>query len=177
METGDEPFLVLEEAGLRIIPLPKAWIEEYLEGDPLYRRLGLPERGRLLSDEVIATFRTKILPLMEAFPEDERYLTVWIVIDLEKQAIVSAFVFKGAPDSDKSIEIGYETFEHYRNQGYMSRTIGIVSGMLDTWPEVDYLYADTEPGNHASIKVLQSNGFSYQGMKDGFLHWRLDVWE
>ncbi|MBS1934647.1 MAG: GNAT family N-acetyltransferase, partial [Bacteroidetes bacterium] len=75
----------------------------------------------------------------------------------------------------KEIEIGYGTFFSQLNKGIMTEAVG---GMID-WAkartDVDYILAETDEKNIASIRVLQKNNFQQFDKIDDMLWWKISV--
>ncbi len=73
--------------------------------------------------------------------------------------MVGEFCFKGPPDQTGSVEIGYATYEQYKNKGYMSDAVGAITKWSLTQPEVNSIKACTAPNNTPSQKILKKTGF------------------
>ena len=78
-------------------------------------------------------------------------------------AIVGGIGFKGAPDAEGMVEIGYGIDEAYRQNGYATEALsGMVKWALQQ-DGVEYISAQTEPDNKISQNVLLKNGFYRDG--------------
>ncbi len=71
--------------------------------------------------------------------------------------------FKGRPDEQGSVEIGYSILSQFHNSGFASEAVS----RLVTWafghPVVNEVCAETLPHLIQSIRVLEKNGFSLTG--------------
>ena len=89
--------------------------------------------------------------------------------------MVGDLCFVGPPDPLGEIEIGYGTYEDFREKGYMTEAVGGMIGWARTQHGVSAIRASTEKDNPASFKVLQKNGFIQCGEMEALLLWRLDL--
>lgn len=79
------------------------------------------------------------------------------------KVIVGCGGYKGPP-TDNKVEIAYGTFKAYQGLGNGTEICRqLVKLALQTDPEVRIM-ARTLPGHHASINVLEKNGFEFTGM-------------
>ena len=104
-----EPLLRSER--LAYHPLSLDELVTYMKAeDRLERRLGLDSSRRQISAEVRDMVDFYSLPKMKlASREAQLFLTFWIVIDTALNQIVAELGFKGTPDQNSEIEIGYGT--------------------------------------------------------------------
>lgn len=83
----------------------------------------------------------------------------YLLRDRPERIVVGNGGFKGKPDREGTVEIGYSIMEEHQRQGLGSE---IVRGMVD-WafghPEVKRVIAETLPELTPSIRVLEKNGF------------------
>lgn len=114
--------------------------------------------------------------LYEAHPDWRGWLG-WYAIREEAglpSVLCGSIGFKGAPDEHGMVEIGYSVLPAYRGQGLASE---MVRGLLD-WAlrqeAVRLIEAETTPGNLASRRVLERNGFRPvgDGLEPGFTRYR-----
>jgi len=84
-------------------------------------------------------------------------------INLETGLTIGGICFKGAPDAEGIVEIGYGIDEAYRQKGYATEAVGgIVKWALEQ-EGVHCITAQTEPDNIISQKVLLKTGFFRDG--------------
>lgn len=70
--------------------------------------------------------------------------------------------FKGKPNQEGVVEIGYEIIPNYRNQGLATE---VAQGLIDyafSYPQVQLVIAHTLAEKNASTKVLEKVGMFYQ---------------
>jgi [ribosomal protein S5]-alanine N-acetyltransferase len=78
--------------------------------------------------------------------------------------LVGAGGYKGEPDADGSVEIGYSIVPEQRRQGYATEaTSGLVAQAFAD-PRVNRVIAETLPELAPSIGVLKKCGFTYIGV-------------
>jgi ribosomal-protein-alanine N-acetyltransferase len=71
--------------------------------------------------------------------------------------------FKGKPDREGSVEIGYSVLRHYRIQGYATEAVDRLVTWAFSHQSVVEVTAETLPHLRQSIRVMEKNGFSYRG--------------
>lgn len=77
--------------------------------------------------------------------------------------IVGDAGFKGQPDSDGAVEIGYAIRESHRRLGYATAAVRLLLERATADPAVRSVRAEVEDGNVASVGVLTSAGFQLDG--------------
>jgi RimJ/RimL family protein N-acetyltransferase len=136
----------------------------------LQRRWGL----RVGLEHIDPFFRELFLPSLErarAHPEHILWHTNWQIILTEENRIIGGCNFKGIPDGDGRVEIGYGLDPACRNKGYMGEAVGGLVAWALGQPGVSGVLAETEKGNIASEKVLSKNGFRFLRETEECLWW------
>ena len=82
---------------------------------------------------------------------------------IKENQIVGSCGFKGRPKEGK-VEIAYWTFEEFENQGISSFSCKELISISQKFDPTITITATTAPGNNASTKILQNNGFEYSGI-------------
>jgi len=78
-------------------------------------------------------------------------------------AVVGTAGFKGPPDTEGTVEIGYSIVEEHRRRGYASEAVrGLLDHAFGT-PGVRRVVAETLPELTPSIGVLRNCGFLLEG--------------
>lgn len=164
---------MIETQRLRIIPLTYEQLILYLRCDnSLEKALQLQESKRTLSLELREAFAQSILPNVAEPSRNYLYYTLWTAIDKAEQQMVGDLCFVGEPNAVGEIEVGYGTYDAFRNRGYMTEMVGAMIEWAKTQPKVRFILASTEKSNKASFRVLEKNGFVQQGEDGTLLHWR-----
>ncbi|MDX1380745.1 MAG: GNAT family N-acetyltransferase [Xanthomonadales bacterium] len=71
--------------------------------------------------------------------------------------------FKGRPDAQGSVEIGYSMLDQFRNLGYASEAVARLVEWAFGHARVSEVSAETLPYLRQSIRVLEKNGFGFAG--------------
>lgn len=108
-------------------------------------------------------------------PELRFWLTPWIIVLNADCTIVGNICFKGAPDFNGTVEIGYDVDELYWNNGIATEAL---MGMIEHTPElgrVKYIKAETEWDNLSSQAVLRKCGMVRYKYGQGSIWWRMKM--
>jgi RimJ/RimL family protein N-acetyltransferase len=167
---------MIETERLIIKPLTYGQLIKYIRADnSLETELRINATSRTISPELKEALEQTILPNVADTNKDYLYSTLWTVISKEENKMVGDLCFVGEPNVDGEIEIGYGTYEEFRNKGFMTEA---VSGMIK-WaakqPNVKSMFASTEKGNAASFSILKKNNFIKCGETDALFNWRLKI--
>ncbi|MDT2048518.1 GNAT family N-acetyltransferase [Bacillus sp. 1780r2a1] len=94
-----------------------------------------------------------------------------LIIHKKTNTIIGDMGFKGGPNEEGAINIGYSIVPDQRGKGYASE----MGKALVQWglsqPEVKKVLATCSPDNQPSIKVLQKIGLQFSVEKNGKLYW------
>ncbi|MBT8047038.1 MAG: GNAT family N-acetyltransferase [Xanthomonadales bacterium] len=71
--------------------------------------------------------------------------------------------FKGKPDGDGSVEIGYSILEQFRVQGYATEAVARLVVWAFSHQNVTEVSAETLPHLKQSIRVMEKNGLVFSG--------------
>lgn len=105
---------------------------------------------------------SEMLELMLGLNGSEEWGSDW-KIRLKTGATVGGIGFKGLPDAEGIVEIGYGIDEAYRQRGYATEAVGGMVKWAKKQDGVKYITAQTEPNNKISQKVLLANDFTRDG--------------
>jgi len=81
----------------------------------------------------------------------------------EDALLIGSGGFKGKPQPDGAIEIGYSILPQYQGRGYATEAVAGLLAWAFSYSEVPRAIAETSPENRASIRVLAKLGFNYAG--------------
>ncbi len=110
---------------------------------------------------------------LKALAEDPTLLTwgSWLVIRKSDNLIIGDAGFKGKPNSEKEVEVGYGFLERYWNMGYATEAVdGLIQWALRT-ADVKKVIAETETDNIASIRVLEKVKMKKFKDADSMIYW------
>ena len=168
---------MVETARLTIIPLNHRQLELYMQAEgELEKELRLTITGRLVVPEIKERVIDLILPKVKSTITDEYlFYTFWIVVEKPSKTIVAELGFKGVPDKNGEIEIGYGTMPEQRKKGYMTEAVAGMINWAKQRADVKYILAETDENNLASIKVLQKNNFQLFDKRERMKWWKISV--
>ena len=84
------------------------------------------------------------------------------VVD-EPRTLVGWGGFKGPPDDDGAVEIGYAIAPAWRGRGVATDAVWALLRAAWAAPEVRRVLANTLPEPNASVRVLEKSGFARDG--------------
>ena len=89
----------------------------------------------------------------------------WYMIDRlsEPPVVIGICGFKGRPDAQGRVEIGYSVLSQFRNQGFASEATARLVSWAFGHGRVREVSAETLPHLVPSIRVLEKNGFALRG--------------
>ena len=157
-------LLALTAGQLRLYLVDPGRLEEALNLQP-----GLAPAGQALR-------RAIGLKLQDMAGLDERLLawhTYWLVIVSERQTGAGLVGFKGSPDENGQVELGYGIEPSDRSRGYATEAVGALVEWAYASPECLAVTARTQATNEVSMAVLRKVGFQPNGSENGQLLWRL----
>ncbi len=164
----------LETKRLIILPLTAGQIHKYLKLDnSLEAELNLNKSSRTISPELKEALEETILPNVLDTSKNYLFSTLWTVILKEDNKMVADLCFVGEPNLMGEIEIGYGTYDSYRNKGYMTEAVSGMIQWAQTQSNVKSIIASTEKSNIASFAVLEKNNFIKYGETETLFHWHI----
>jgi RimJ/RimL family protein N-acetyltransferase len=165
---------MVETENLKIIPLSAAELECYLAGaGKLEQLFNLKLTGRAVSPAVKERISSTVMPELRRMEgSDYLFSTFWIVVEKSSLIIVAELGFKGKPDQQGNIEIGYGTMPSHRRKGIMTEAVGGMIGWAASMPEIHCILAETDKDNRASIRVLEKNHFVPFDLRKNMRWWK-----
>jgi ribosomal-protein-alanine N-acetyltransferase len=106
-----------------------------------------------------------IYGLYKEHPEWEGWLAWYAVrIDNDEPVLCGSIGFKGPPDEQAIVEIGYSVLPEFQGQGLATEMVAAIVKWAEHQPQVKRIEAETNIDNKASIRVLEKNNFIYVGV-------------
>ena len=139
---------LVETERLSLYPLSDAEMEALIEKE---------------SDAELKQAYTEMLDACVVAPRDRVFSAVWVLKRREDGAIVGDLSFKGLGD-DGAVEIGYGTYEPYRNRGYMTEAVKAMTRWALEQGCVKRVEAEVVESNAASKRVLEKAFFVPKGI-------------
>jgi [ribosomal protein S5]-alanine N-acetyltransferase len=167
---------MIQTEQLILQPLTYGQLVKYITADgSLERELQLNSTSRTISPELKEALEQTILPNVADRTKNYLYATLWTGILKVNNKMIGDACFKGEPNAEGAIEIGYGTYDEFQGKGFMTE---MVAGMV-TWakmqPLVKAVIASTSKTNIASFRVLQKNNFIKVGETDTEFNWKLEL--
>lgn len=164
---------MLETDRLLILPLSRPQLLQYLQNDgSLEAGLHLPPARLELTPDLLEAFEKSILPNVDDRLGSRFFYTLWTVVLKKSPCLVGDLCFKGPPNEEGEIEIGYGTLQEHRCQGYMTEAVGGMLRWAFAQPNVRYVLGETEKTNPASMKILENNFFWIYSETETTFWWR-----
>lgn len=117
----------------------------------------------------------KLEKMASVLPDDLPWYSYWLIQVPPDRFGAGMIGYKGAPDENGSVEIGYGIDAAYRNQGFMTEALeGMVRWAFQD-PRCNRILApDTLRSNLASNRVLEKVGMQVYQEKPDSLSWHLE---
>lgn len=112
---------------------------------------------------------------MEKLKKDSSLLGwgVWLVINKENNTIIGDIGFKGKPDSEITVEVGYGIVLSARNKGFATEAVNEIIQWAFSSGSVKKIVAECLIDNISSIKVLEKLNMNRIGTKENMFLWQL----
>lgn len=138
------------------------------------------EKSGFVITEGWSEFKDFALPyVISQISENPNSAAWWTYFPVLKEGniLIGSCGFKGSPDENGQVEIGYEVATKYRSQGIATEIAEALVKHAFSHPSVNRVLAHTLPEENASVQILRKLGFSFQAQihdADDGLIWR---WE
>lgn len=165
---------MIETSRLILKPLTHSQLIKYLENDPsLDRELNLSVSSRDISPELREMMEGTIIPKVFQADSDYLYPSLWTVIEKGHNKMVGDLCLTAGPDEQGDVQIGYATYERFRNMGFMTEAVDGLVKWAQKQPNVKSITATTDKNNIASYSVLIKNRFKRVAKNGSIFQWRL----
>lgn len=107
------------------------------------------------------------------------YWGSWLIVRKSDAAIIGDIGFKGKPNTQKQVEIGYGLLDQYCQQGYATESVDALIKWIFTEQDVEKVVAETQFGNAKSARVLEKVNMKITQETKSMLYWAIckNVWE
>lgn len=144
---------------LTLLPLNVPTYEALFEGSARLAQHLAIQVPDLLSEFGDESFQYSYHKLVTDSSEGPWWL--YLFIHTDQRALIGVGGYKGKPDETGMVEIGYEIYESYRNQGLATEAArGLIAWAFDQ-PAVHIVQAHTLAQNNASVAVLKKCGMTF----------------
>jgi [ribosomal protein S5]-alanine N-acetyltransferase len=160
----------IETQRLKMITLSADMMEEIVKGER-----DLPEKGtsyQLAAEwplDVYKQFFPYKIDRFRKYPHENEW--EGIIIDKKDLLVVGDMGFKGGPNEEGVIDLGYSIVPSYQGKGYATEmgTAMVEWGLSHS--SVKEVVATCNPDNFASIRVLEKIGFKRTKETDESIFW------
>lgn len=152
----------METAQLRLVPFTEEHFPAMRDGDTAQLghllQCAMPEN---LSEYETAKAIGTSYEVFKTFNSDPPWTGYFIILKSENK-LIGTCGYKGKPDVDHHVEIGYEIDKSYRNRGLATQA---AKGLIDFAfnQNVKGIKAHTLADENASVKILRKCKFSFSG--------------
>lgn len=105
-------------------------------------------------------------------PNNYLWHTFWFIVKKSDHCVVGSIDFKGVPNSDGEVEIGYGLGRDFEHNGYMTETVQAFCNWALHQNKVKHIIAETDIDGVSSQKILIRCGFKEYDRNDT-VWWRL----
>jgi [ribosomal protein S5]-alanine N-acetyltransferase len=157
-------MITLESERLRLFPCTLPMLKAVKASSPELEKL----LGATVPDSWPQKETREALPYFTGIIEREPNMCQWLlwaVILKSSSILIGDAGFKGGAERGV-VELGYSILPEYRNQGYASEAVGLLTQWALTQEGVDTVVARCSTDNLASIRVLQKTGMQV-ALNDG----------
>ncbi len=138
----------------------------------LEQALGLVASGQQLEDELRPIVSRAISDIRRR-PHHARWHCQWAAVLKEERRIIGSLAFKGPPNRENEVEIGYGFDSFYHNRGLATEAVREMVRWALCEDGVEAVIAETANMNVASMRVLQKVGFVITSATSRYLYWKV----
>ncbi|MGX5818212.1 GNAT family N-acetyltransferase [Chitinophaga lutea] len=155
---------MMQTQRLQLLPCTLKHFEALLHGnEALAQLLGIdvPEQWTEYPEMVLVAY--------DKLRNDPALLGWFFYLAIHKadNRLIGTGGFKGRPDADGAVEIGYEVSADYRDQGYATEIATVLIRFAFSHSYVNKVIAHTLEEYNAAVKVLQKCGMHFAGAVNG----------
>ncbi|MFL0506220.1 GNAT family N-acetyltransferase [Ureibacillus sp. 179-F W5.1 NHS] len=99
---------------------------------------------------------------------------VWFVIEKETNQIVGDIGFKGKPNLENTVEVGYGILPSFQNKGYATEAVRELLNWAFSNSNVTKIIAECIEDNDSSIRVLEKLNMGKVGLQNHMIKWQLE---
>jgi RimJ/RimL family protein N-acetyltransferase len=169
-------MLAIQTARLRLVALTSKQLGLYVTlPDQLEQILGVSISREVRTGTVERAIGMKLSKMAQADEKDHAWYTYWLVIVTSQLAGAGLAGFKGIPDSQGEVEIGYGIAPAFQGKGYTTEAVQALIDWAFQAPECKSVIAPhTKKSNVASNRVLAKVGMRPYAETAEDISWRID---
>lgn len=129
-------------------------------------------RGKGWPDEDLLETLPRIVTNLEKVAEPSGFES-WLIVEKEGMNIVGDAGFKGKPDQEGAVDLGYGIVDSARRKGYAVEAGEALISWAFKQQQVKVITARCMHVNEGSTKTLERLGFYQKVIKEEMIHWFL----
>jgi len=127
---------------------------------------------RIWPDQESMDTLPRIIKRLEQLPEPTGFES-WMIVLRHNATVIGDAGFKGAPNKEGIVDIGYSIIEQEQQRGYGLETARALVGWAFRHPHVEAVTANCLLENTASIRLLEKLGMQETVRDDEMIYWKL----
>ena len=162
----------IETERLTIIPLAPQELRLLLDNMKAFeQQLNCAYDGEPLDGHLLDIMNGQYIVMVN---DTDNYIwhTFWQIILKSSNTIIGSMCFKGLPDVNGEVEIGYGINSPYENNNYTTEAVQEMCEWALKQPSVKGVIAETEKDNIASQRVLQKCSMTIYKETDTCFWWK-----
>jgi RimJ/RimL family protein N-acetyltransferase len=157
---------------LLLIPFTHALTTSILEGNlEVLRELGINIKASWPDNETIETL-PRILRNLEWVEEPSGFES-WLIVKQDEMVVIGDAGFKGRPNANGVVDIGYAIIEEERRKGYGFEVAKRLTDWAFDQPGVKYMTGKCLIENVASARILEKLGMEEIFRDSELIYWRM----
>ena len=167
--------IILSTPRLVIFPLTYSQLNLYLDQEAGFNRDIGPTSRAILNENLSRAIGLKLEKMLGIDQEDHPWITYWLIKVLHESYGVGMIGFKGIPNAEGEVEIGYGIDPEHWNKGYTTEAVTRLIQWAFTDPRCTRIIApDTQRSNMASNRVLEKVGMRIYEESEHAISWCLE---
>jgi RimJ/RimL family protein N-acetyltransferase len=98
---------------------------------------------------------------------------VWFIVEKDKNIVIGSIGFRAMPDKNGVVEIGFEIDPTFRQKGYATEAVKVLTGWILSQNDIQKVIAECERDNNPSVRVLEKVGMQKTSIKDNKIKWEI----
>ncbi len=112
--------------------------------------------------------------ILDRDAENTGFDTIWMIVKKEDNTVIGDLGFKGNPDEEGTVEIGYGIVEQEQRKGYGYEAVKALVDWGFSHSSVKKIKAECLKDNTGSIRILEKIGMEVLSRNDEYISWKLD---
>ena len=167
-------MFILETNKLKLIPLDAHNLRYSIEDRrKMERNLGVKITDTELEEPVKEAMRTSLKIVLEN-KKDYLWFTNWEIVLKKENRIIGGLCFKGRPDEQGRVEIGFGMQDEHRCKGYTTEAVKELINWAFIQEKVLSVIAETEKDNLPSHRVLEKMEMQKYQENEKMFWWKIN---